>query len=153
MRLSADTIVPKIPNIPKIPKIPPKMNDEEILKKIGAKLKELRVERNMKQKELSERSGLSMFSISQIETGHNTSVLSLVQILKALDRMDMLDAFLKEREVDPQLVAQFIQSQQQPIRKRVTSIKSYFEEDDTEEPRFQMVADDTELEYGGKREK
>lgn len=125
------------------------MNDEEILKQIGAKLKELRVERNMKQKELSERSGLSMFSISQIETGHNTSILSLVQILKALDRMDMLEPFFKEREVDPQLVAQFIQSQQQPVRKRVTSPKSYFDdEEESEAPRFRMVADNSDLEYG-----
>lgn len=125
------------------------MNDEEILKQIGAKLKELRVERNMKQKELSERSGLSMFSISQIETGHNTSILSLVQILKALDRMDMLESFLKEKEVDPELLAKFIQSQQQPVRKRVTSPKSYFDdEEESGEPRFRMVADNSDLEYG-----
>lgn len=125
------------------------MNDEEILKKIGAKLKEIRVERNMKQKELSERSGLSMFSISQIETGHNTSILSLVQILKALDRMDMLEPFLKKKEVDPELVAQFILSQQQPVRKRVTSEKSYFDDEDAvEESRIRMAADDTDLEYG-----
>lgn len=125
------------------------MNDEEILKKIGAKLKEIRVERNMKQKELSERSGLSMFSISQIETGHNTSILSLVQILKALDRMDMIGPLLKDKEVDPELVAQFIQSQQQPVRKRVTSVRSYFDEEDTTgEHNYRVAADDAELEYG-----
>lgn len=124
------------------------MNDEEILKQIGAKLKELRVERNMKQKELSERSGLSMFSISQIETGHNTSILSLVQILKALDRMDMLEPFLKAKEVDPELLAQFIQSQQQPVRQRVTTPKSYFVEEVGESSNFRMVADDSDFEYG-----
>lgn len=72
------------------------ITDAEILLKIGSKLKEIRLEKNVKQKELSEKSGLSMFSISQMETGHNTSVQSLVQVLKALDRMDMLDAFLKD---------------------------------------------------------
>lgn len=123
------------------------MNQEEILKKIGAKLKEIRVERNMKQKELSERSGLSMFSISQIETGHNTSVLSLIQVLQALDRMDMLEPFLKDKQVDPELVARFIQSQQKPQRQRVTSLKSYFDNED-EGPNLRMVADDNELKYG-----
>lgn len=123
------------------------MNQEEILKKIGAKLKEIRVERNMKQKELSERSGLSMFSISQIETGHNTSVLSLIQVLQALDRMDMLEPFLKDKQVDPELVARFIQSQQLPQRQRVTSPKSYFDNED-EGPNLRMVADDNELKYG-----
>lgn len=123
------------------------MNDEEILKKMGAKLKEIRVEANMKQRELSEKSGLSMFSISQIETGHNTSVLSLIQVLKVLNRMDMLEPFLKEREVDPELLAQFIRSQQ-PTRQRVTTPRpSLIEEQDEDEDggQFRMVADDTEL--------
>lgn len=122
------------------------MTDEEILKKIGAKLKEIRLEANMKQRELSEKSGLSMFSISQIETGHNTSILSLIQVLKVLDRMDMLEPFMKEREIDPELLEKFIKSQQ-PTRQRVTTPRSYFNEEEDDEPgQFRMVADDTELE-------
>lgn len=72
------------------------ITDSEILQKIGGKLKELRLEQNIKQKEIAERSGLSLFSISQMETGHNTSIQSIIQVLRALDRMDMLDAFIKE---------------------------------------------------------
>lgn len=122
------------------------MTDEEILKKIGAKLKEIRLEANMKQRELSEKSGLSMFSISQIETGHNTSILSLIQVLKVLDRIDMLEPFMKEREIDPELLEKFIKSQQ-PTRQRVTTPRSYFNEEEDDEPgQFRMVADDTELE-------
>lgn len=124
------------------------MQDEEILKKIGAKLKEIRLEANIKQKELSEKSGLSMFSISQMETGHNTSLLSLIQVLKALDRIDMLEPFMREREVDPELLAQFMQSQM-PTRQRVTTPRNYFENE--EEPGFRMVADDTELEWKKKK--
>jgi len=120
------------------------MTNEEILKKIGAKLKEIRIESNMKQRELSEKSGLSMFSISQIETGHNTSVLSLIQVLKVLNRMDMLEPFLKEREVDPELLAQFIKSQQ-PTRQRVTTPRPYFNVEDEDEGQFRMAADDSEL--------
>lgn len=123
------------------------MQDEEILKKIGVKLKEVRLEANMKQKELSERSGLSMFSISQIETGHNTSLLSLIQLLKALNRMDLLEPFLKEREVDPELLARFVQSQQ-PQRQRVSSPRSYFSNDSEDDSSdFRMVADDSDVEH------
>jgi len=70
------------------------LSDEEVLQKIGSKLKELRLEQNIKQKELAEKSGLSMFSISQMETGHNTSIQSIVQVLRALDKMELLDAFI-----------------------------------------------------------
>lgn len=70
------------------------ISDVELLQKIGCKLKELRLEQNIKQKELAEKSGLSMFSISQIETGHNTSMQSIVQVLRALDRLELLDSFV-----------------------------------------------------------
>lgn len=137
------------------------MTEIEILQKIGDKMRELRLEQNMKQKELAEKSGLSMFSISQMETGHNTSVQSLVQVLKALDRLDMIESFLKEKEVDPLALAKFIQSQQSQ-RKRVSrasvdnetpaigkgvqqpAVKPYFTEDD-EESSLPLVADDSEV--------
>ncbi len=136
----------------------------EILQKIGARMREIRLEQNMKQKELAEKSGLSMFSISQMETGHNTSVQSLVQVLKALNRLDMIEPFLKEKEIDPATLAQFIQSQQSQ-RKRVSrnasdsdtssvpeatpvdgfqpaSVKPYFS-DEGEDSSYSMVADDS----------
>lgn len=74
--------------------------DSELLQRIGGKLKEIRLDQNIKQKELAEKSGLSMFSISQMETGHNTSMQSIIQVLRALDRMDMLDAFINNNKVE-----------------------------------------------------
>ena len=126
------------------------MNETEILQKIGAKMREIRLEQNMKQKELAEKSGLSMFSISQMETGHNTSILSMVQVLKALNRLDMIEPFLKEKEIDAAMLARFIQSQQSP-RKRVSrsdgfqrpEIKPYFT-DGEDESTLSMVADDSD---------
>lgn len=142
------------------------MTEIEILQKIGARMREIRLEQNMKQKELAEKSGLSMFSISQMETGHNTSVQSLVQVLKALNRLDMIEPFLKEKEIDPATLARFIQSQQSQ-RKRVSrsisdndsssdvdsplvdgfqrsSIKPYFSDED-EDSSYSMVADDSNV--------
>ncbi len=140
------------------------MNEIEILQKIGDKMRELRLEQNMKQKELAEKCGLSGFFISQMETGHNFSVQSLIHVLKALNRMDMIEPFLKEKEIDPEVLAKFIQSQQsqQSQRKRVSrnvtdedipmigedfrrpAVKPYFtdEDDDSSLP---MVADDSEV--------
>ena len=39
------------------------------MRQIGLKLKELRIEKNMKQKELSDASGVSLFTISAVENG------------------------------------------------------------------------------------
>lgn len=76
------------------------ITDLELLQRIGSKLREIRLEQNVKQKELAEKAGLSMFSISQMETGHNTSVQSVIQVLRALGRMDMLDSFINNDNVE-----------------------------------------------------
>lgn len=148
------------------------MNEMVILQRIGARMREIRLEQNLKQKDLAEKSGLSMFSISQMETGHNTSVQSLVQVLRALDRLDMIEPFLREKQVDAEALARFIQSQQS-TRRRVSRVqagsgsptitedtlirdddadggqrpvsKPYFLSDDDDEP-MALVADDSDVE-------
>ena len=42
-------------------------------------LKELRIERNMKQTELADASGVSVFTISSVENGKATSLLIIIQ--------------------------------------------------------------------------
>lgn len=126
------------------------LTDKEVLERIGARLKELRIDQNVKQKELAERSGLSNFSISQMETGHNTSLQSLIQVLRALGQLDMLEPLLREREIDAAALARFIESQ--PQRKRVsrTGLPSYSErvgEEAEEDAPFLMAAED-ETKYG-----
>ena len=119
------------------------LTDKEVLERIGARLKELRIDQNVKQKDLAERSGLSNFSISQMETGHNTSLQSLIQVLRALGQLEMLEPLLREREIDAAALARFIESQ--PQRKRVS--RTYAITDEEEEASFLMAAED-ETKYG-----
>lgn len=77
------------------------MDDKLILKKIGAKLKELRLEQNMKQSVLVEKTGLSLFTISQTETGHNTSLETIILMLDSLGRMDLLEPFFVDANGNP----------------------------------------------------
>ena len=94
------------------------MTDEEILKKIGIKVKDLRVARNIKQSVVAEKNGLSSFSLSQLENGHNISVLTLVKVLRAFDRLDLLEPFMTPPEIDPALLEEFI-AKQNSRRKRI----------------------------------
>lgn len=87
------------------------LSDIVILKKIGSQIKQARIEQDITQKELSRMAGVSMFSISSIENGSNTSILTLVQILRALNRFDMLEAFLKEKEISPVAIARAMEAQ------------------------------------------
>lgn len=119
------------------------LTDKEVLERIGARLKDIRIAQNVKQKDLAERSGLSNFSISQMETGHNTSLQSLIQVLRALGQMEMLAPLLREREIDDEDLARFIKIQ--PLRKRVS--RTYSTSDEGEDTPFLMAAED-EMQYG-----
>lgn len=97
-------------------------SDKVLLKEIGQKIKRLRVAANVSQKALAERSGVSAFSISQIENGSNPSLLTLLMILRALNALNMLYLFFEEEQLDPIAMADYLKSHPQP--KRASSSKS-----------------------------
>ena len=104
--------------------------DGAILVQIGAKLKEERVERNLSQKDLATACGLSAFSISQMENGHNTSLLSLIMVLRALNRLEIFEELLRERPVSPVAMSEYMKKH--PERKRAYNSKKVAEITDFE---------------------
>lgn len=69
-------------------------SEKELLAGLGRTLKNARMDRGMLQADVAEASGLSQFSISQIENGRNTSMQSLIAILRALDRLDIVEPLI-----------------------------------------------------------
>lgn len=90
--------------------------DNAILQQIGAKLKEERIAQNISQMALAEASGLSQFSVSQIENGHNTSLLSILAILRVLNKLEVLDELFAEKPISPVALSALMKSQKK--RKR-----------------------------------
>lgn len=97
------------------------LTDNAILVQIGAKLKGSRIERNLSQKDLAAACGLSAFSISQMENGHNTSLLSLIMVLRALNRLEILEELLRERPMSPVAMSEYLKKH--PERKRAYNSK------------------------------
>lgn len=56
----------------------------------------------------AEKIGLSSFSLSQLENRHNISVLTLVKVLRSIDRVNLLNPFMTPPEIDPALLEEFI---------------------------------------------
>ena len=102
------------------------VSDRALLKIMGQKIKQLRLGANLSQKTLAERCGLSDFSISQIENGKNTSVLSLLMVLRALKELDMLNRFFEEEPISPIAYAEVMRKGRKPqrIRKSNTQTKT-----------------------------
>ena len=90
--------------------------NDAIMRQIGSKLKELRIEKNMKQAELADASGVSVFTISSVENGKTTSLLTIVQLLRALGHLDYLDSFFQEETISPIAYAKLLKNNKKKVR-------------------------------------
>ena len=80
-----------------------------LLEKIGESIKGRRLQKNISQEELSEMSGVSVASITRLETGKgNTSITNLLSILKILEMADELKSVFTPPDVSPTLLAKAI---------------------------------------------
>jgi transcriptional regulator with XRE-family HTH domain len=95
------------------------LSDPAIIEEIGKQLKRMRLKNNFTQQELANRSGLFRSTISEIENGRISNLLSLIQLLRALNTLELLDAFVVKEEISPLMVAE----QQAKMRKRASSKK------------------------------
>lgn len=93
--------------------------DTAIVRSIGQKIKNVRIAKKLTQAQLAKHCGLSAFSISQIENGHNTSLLSLVMILRCLQRLDLLETLTQEEAINPLAIIEY--QKKHPRRQRVTN--------------------------------
>lgn len=101
-----------------------------IMRQIGSKLKELRIEKKMKQKELADAAGVSVFTISSIENGKTTSLLTVIQLLRALEHLDYLDSFFQEESISPVAYAKLMKNNKK--KERVKSSTSIINSKDSE---------------------
>ena len=80
-------------------------SDDTILKNLGAQLKQMRLNKNLTQKQLSELSGLSRSAISDLENKGTGSMNSFVRILRALEKLEIFRHFISEAPVSPIQIA------------------------------------------------
>ncbi len=74
------------------------LTEQEILKEIGNRLKKIRLQNNLTQKQMSEEIGLSVSTISLIEQGKSTTTDSLIRILTRLNRIKDLKSVFRVGE-------------------------------------------------------
>lgn len=80
--------------------------DELILQDLCTKLKKARQNAKMTQAELAKRSGLQRVHISRIENGQNFNVMSLIKLLRALDKLENIEMLL-DANTDEELLKLF----------------------------------------------
>ena len=101
-------------------KIWPSMSDHALTAHIGAFVKHHRLEQNKTQDALSQEAGISRSTLSLIERGETVSLATLIQVLRVLDQLQVMDAFQVHENSSPLALAKA----EQDKRKRARNTKT-----------------------------
>lgn len=92
------------------------MSDKSIISSIGTYLKQQRLSKNQTQAKTAEIAGVNRWTISQIENGEAISLTSLIQILRALNVLHILNSFEIETQLSPITLAKLEKQKRQRAR-------------------------------------
>lgn len=91
--------------------------DREMLREIGQRLSGYRLQKNLTQEELAAATGLNQKTISHAEAGKDPRLSTIIRILRALGRIEALDAFLPKPGVSPLILARMAGRERRRARK------------------------------------
>ena len=93
----------------------------QLLQHLGENMKNIRINENITQKELAEKTGVSEMTIVNMEQGKNISLETFLVILKALDKLDLIYKLcLEPPPDDPFLV---LEMQKKKIKNRKLRVR------------------------------
>ncbi len=92
------------------------MTDANIVEAIGQFVKQKRLQTNRTQSQLAKDAGLNPYTVSQIENGGSVTLSTLIQLLRALDVLYVLDNFKTIEEISPIQYAKMQKNKRQRAR-------------------------------------
>ena len=77
------------------------MSDTAIIAELGKRIKDYRLRKKFTQQEIADRTGVSVFTVAQVEKGNAVSFGTVIAILRVLRLMDNLEMLLPEIKISP----------------------------------------------------
>ncbi len=105
------------------------MSDRAIAAHIGAFVRHHRLAQNRRQEELSTAAGISRSTLSLLERGETVTVITLIQVLRVLDQLQVLSAFEVRETISPLALAKLQKEKRQRARGKSSNIKNKEESD------------------------
>lgn len=93
------------------------MTGGAIVSVIGSYVKKERLRQNKTQANVAESAGVNRWTVSQIENGEAISLVSLIQILRALNRLDVFENF---QHLEPQVSPLELAKMDKEMRQRAS---------------------------------
>jgi transcriptional regulator with XRE-family HTH domain len=90
---------------------------------LGNNIRNIRVQRNLDQKELASQSGASLTAVRRLENGKTTTTETMIRVLRTLRRADWLDALAPLIDINPLHMAKMAaNTPRQRVRKSVREV-------------------------------
>lgn len=99
------------------------LTDNAILNQLGAFIKETRLSQNKTQQELATAAGVNRSTIVQLENGNSATLISFIQVLRALGKLDLFERFQQPTIISPLLLAKNALSKKKRVSAHVAKIK------------------------------
>ncbi|MBA5245903.1 helix-turn-helix transcriptional regulator [Marnyiella aurantia] len=91
-------------------------SDSALLQFIGAFVKHQRLQQNKTQDDLATAAGISRSTLSLLERGNTVTLATLIQVLRILDQLHVLNVFQIEQTVSPLALAKLQKEKRQRAR-------------------------------------
>src|SRR5580658_5607573 len=91
----------------------------ELEQRLGTRLRELRLLKNIDQRTLAARAGVSLNALKHLESGKGARVHSLIKVLRALDRADWLETLAPTVSISPMQMLRRGTRERRRVRQRI----------------------------------
>ncbi|NTU57863.1 MAG: helix-turn-helix transcriptional regulator [Chlorobiaceae bacterium] len=92
------------------------MSDRALAEHIGAFVRHHRLEQNKTQAALAHEAGISRSTLSLLERGEAVTLNTLIQVLRVLDQLQVMTAFVIEKRISPLALAKMQKEQRRRAR-------------------------------------
>ena len=96
----------------------PANTDRSIIEQIGSFIRDTRLSQNKTQQDIATAAGINRTTMAQLEKGEPVNLLSLIQVLRSLKRLDVLALMESKTEISPLKLADMEQKQRQRASKK-----------------------------------
>lgn len=94
------------------------ISDTQLSKRIGEKLKAIRLKRNITQQSLAEAASISLSSVKKVENGEIGSFDTLLRILRTLGMLESISQLFEEEHLSPSEYYEMVNKAKKQTRKR-----------------------------------
>ncbi len=99
------------------------MSDKAIVETISAFIKQKRLEQNKTQSQLAEDTNLNRSTLVEFEKGKTSNIITLIQLLRTLNQLQVLQPFQVDQQISPILLAEMEQAKRKRASKTKSTIK------------------------------